>query len=239
MKILIFISLLFFSSNSFSQGKFKRTATAVKGAKQFLPTPSWAMMDPLHKYKGGWKDNRKATKKRGDKYKTIPMIKDYGAYDRKKWVKYFKKSDLDAREVVIKNGWFYRKAKRAALSRAADRNGQTTFYVFVMDGKGNLYFQDPAIDEYVGKFHHSSFLGGKPVAMAGTIFINPNGRIEALTSQSGHYRPPAGMIDQVIDELLKKGVNYPFLVMDFGGAKKYKPLQPPPKGSPWWYCCRK
>jgi hypothetical protein len=197
------------------------------------------MVDPLHKYKEGFRDKRVPTQIRGDKYKTIPVIEDYRAYDRRKWVKYFTDAERFEREVIIKDGTFIRKKTGKNIPMKLDKNGQTNFYVFVMDGKGRLFFQDPDKDEYVGKFHHSSFLAAKPVAMAGTIFINPDGKIEALTTQSGHYRPVPGMVDQVIDEFKKNGVTYNFWVMDFGGTRKYHPIEPPRPNVPWWICCKK
>lgn len=38
------------------------------------------------------------------------------------------------------------------------------------------------------KFHHSSFLGGKPVASAGEIVVE-KGIIKEVTRKSGHYQP--------------------------------------------------
>jgi len=44
-----------------------------------------------------------------------------------------------------------------------------------------------------GKFHHSSFLAGKPVAAAGEIYIE-KGIIKIVTDGSGHYRPAVSNI---------------------------------------------
>lgn len=38
------------------------------------------------------------------------------------------------------------------------------------------------------KFHHSSFLGGRPVLGAGQLIVN-NGRLTMVSNSSGHYRP--------------------------------------------------
>lgn len=53
-----------------------------------------------------------------------------------------------------------------------------------MDGNGNLYASP---DQKVGHTHHSSFLGGDPVAGAGEIEVR-DGKLVAMTYQSGHYR---------------------------------------------------
>ena len=239
MKIILLISFIF-SISAFTENRFKTTATAVKGAKQFLPVPPEEMVDPLwKKYQGKFQDTRKVSKPPGAKYSSVEMVPDYGVYDRQKWTKYFKDDDRAEREVNVSGGRLFRKKTGQALRSPRDPQGNKMFFVFVMDQMGRLYLQDHSKDQYVGKFHHSSFLGGKSVSMAGTLFLTDDGRVEAITAQSGHYRPPKGLVDNLFDELLEKGVNYPFWVMDYGGAVKYDAVQPRIEGNPWWLCCKK
>ncbi|MCP3922107.1 MAG: hypothetical protein GY714_05920 [Desulfobacterales bacterium] len=58
----------------------------------------------------------------------------------------------------------------------------------------------------VGKFHHSSLLGGKSVASAGEITVK-NGIVHKITRKSGHYMPEEKYLQQFVDELKVKGVN--------------------------------
>ena len=74
--------------------------------------------------------------------------------------------------------------------------------IFVMDGSGNLY---ATLDQRVGHTHHSSLLGGAPVAGAGEIEVR-DGRLVAMTDQSGHYRPRPAMNDRVLRSLRRQGV---------------------------------
>jgi hypothetical protein len=74
--------------------------------------------------------------------------------------------------------------------------------IFVMDGSGNLY---ATLDQRVGHTHHSSLLGGEPVAGAGEIEVE-DGRLVSMTNQSGHYRPTMAMNDRVLRSLREQGL---------------------------------
>ncbi|GAA1771919.1 hypothetical protein GCM10009795_017560 [Nocardioides hankookensis] len=52
----------------------------------------------------------------------------------------------------------------------------------------------------IGKFHHSSLLGGKPVAMAGEIKAT-NGKIDWISNKSGHYKPSLTQLQQFLHHL--------------------------------------
>ncbi len=60
-----------------------------------------------------------------------------------------------------------------------------TELIFVMDAKNQVYVGI----KMRGTFHHSSFMGGKPVKAAGTITVNPQWQILLVSNLSGHYRP--------------------------------------------------
>lgn len=90
------------------------------------------------------------------------------------------------------------------------RNGKTACFgggagkaIFVMDHDGNLYASNYHAP---GKFHHSSFLAGQPVAGAGEITVH-NGEIQSLTRNSGHYRPSAAQLEQVAHNLSSQGLS--------------------------------
>jgi hypothetical protein len=102
-----------------------------------------------------------------------------------------------------------------------DTRGSTTHWsgpsdraIFTMDGNGNLYASKY---QAVGDFHHSTLANGGPVAAAGEIAVH-DGRVQLLTSQSGHYTPSPSDMKQVLDEFGRFGVhNVP--VFDFNGIK--------------------
>jgi hypothetical protein len=74
--------------------------------------------------------------------------------------------------------------------------------IFVMDGSGNLY---ATLDQRVGHTHHSSLLGGEPVVGAGEIEVR-DGKLVAMTDQSGHYQPETHMNDTALQSLWDQGV---------------------------------
>jgi hypothetical protein len=83
--------------------------------------------------------------------------------------------------------------------------------IFVMDDKGNIYASNY---QEVGRFHHSTLGGGQPVAAAGEIEV-VNGRVQAVTSASGHYQPTPGHMGQVGAELNRHGLgNVPIFGFD-------------------------
>jgi hypothetical protein len=73
--------------------------------------------------------------------------------------------------------------------------------IYVMDEAGEIYIHT----KQVGKFHHSSFLAGGPVAAAGEIKIK-DGVIKFIDRSSGHYHPEPEHFDQVIEELKSRKV---------------------------------
>jgi hypothetical protein len=83
--------------------------------------------------------------------------------------------------------------------------------IFVMDGSGNLY---ATLDQDPGRIHHSSLLGGEPVVGAGEIEVR-DGKLVAMTDQSGHYTPAAEQNDRALQSLRDQG-----LVPD-SGFKQY------------------
>ena len=89
-----------------------------------------------------------------------------------------------------------------------DTSGGTTHWsgggraIFTMDGSGNLY---ATLDQRVGHTHHSSLLGGESVVGAGEIEVR-DGKLVAMTDQSGHYQPTPQMNDRVLQSLRDQGL---------------------------------
>jgi len=69
--------------------------------------------------------------------------------------------------------------------------------IFVMSKTGDLY---AAKQHKRCEFHHSSFLQGMSVAAAGELVVD-DGVLSTITNQSGHYRPPYNLVEQVFEEL--------------------------------------
>ena len=72
-----------------------------------------------------------------------------------------------------------------------------------MDEMGPIFASKQQI---VGKFHHSSFLSGKPVAAAGEIIVE-KGILKLVSHRSGHYQPSAELNEQFVDELKSRGID--------------------------------
>jgi hypothetical protein len=75
--------------------------------------------------------------------------------------------------------------------------------IFVMDEQGNFYASNTAAE---GKFHHSSFFAGKPVAAAGELRVD-NGVLKVITDESGHYHPTIEFSDQAVKILEAYGID--------------------------------
>ncbi|WP_446224375.1 hypothetical protein ACTWPB_04040 [Nocardia sp. IBHARD005] len=73
--------------------------------------------------------------------------------------------------------------------------------IFAMDHNGSLY---SAPFHILGKFHHSSFLAGAPVAGAGEIAAH-QGKVLMVSDHSTHYRPARKFTRQVLDSLRRQG----------------------------------
>lgn len=87
-------------------------------------------------------------------------------------------------------------------------------------------------------FHHSSFLGGKPVAGAGEMKVE-HGRLVEIDDNSGHYTPHGEFLNQVLVQLQRDGADLGKLkvgVRKGGEIDRYVPLssmKKPSKSLPW------
>jgi hypothetical protein len=144
---------------------------------------------------------------------TKGMIGNYFKYEnipnhRKNWVEgggvveYLTEEGRAEKLLTVKNGKLY-----DANGELFNTRGSETWFsgrgraIYVMDENGNLY----AGNQVFQKFHHSSFLAGKPVAGAGEIEVF-NGEIQFINRQSGHYHPTPVMLRQTVNELRAKGL---------------------------------
>lgn len=131
------------------------------------------------------------------------------ASDDERWcfpglVQYLEPDERKVYILTARDGLLY-DASGALFDTTASVTAHNTagFAVFVMAEDGTIYASNYH-ERYV--FHHSSFLGGGPVASAGEIRVK-EGRVEALTNKSGHYKPPIAVAEQLLQELGKRGVD--------------------------------
>jgi len=87
--------------------------------------------------------------------------------------------------------------KRAILAGDADE------LIFVVDRDRNIY----AGLKIRGRFQHTSFIGGRPVRMAGMFVVNQRLEILAITNSSGHYMPGAEPLREFLQQMAEAGVN--------------------------------
>jgi hypothetical protein len=159
------------------------------------------------------------TKKKIPIYKnTKPMKSDYiGEETGRIWgtkVKYLSEAERAEYKLTIKNGRVYDSNGELFDTKSASSvfKGGEGNAIFVMDVYGNIYASK---SQAVGKFHHSSFLAGKPVAAAGEISVK-DGVIESVSRKSGHYWPDEEHLAQFMEELEHQGVDI-LSIKDGGG----------------------
>lgn len=85
--------------------------------------------------------------------------------------------------------------------------------IFVMDADGNFY---ASTRQEIGKFHHSSFLAGAPVAAAGEVEV-VEGVLKAISDRSGHYRPRRSYTSQAIEHMRRNNISFDGVTLDLVG----------------------
>lgn len=127
-------------------------------------------------------------------------------------VKYLNERERAAFKVTIKDGKVYDAAgklfdTRQAFTAFAQNKGRA---IFVMAATGAMYVSN---EQTRGKFHHTSFFGGAPVAAAGDVRIE-NGVMTAISRKSGHYRPTSAQLNQAVNHLKNQGISGVFVDED-------------------------
>ena len=123
-------------------------------------------------------------------------------------------TELEQHRVFVRDGKLY-----DVNGKPVDTSGATNHWtgkgqgIFVMDKYGNLYLSNV---QEVGRFHHSSFLDGQPVAAAGEMQVH-DGRLVGITDQSGHYKPDPGLLQQAMGQMKRQGVDFDHVNIVNGG----------------------
>lgn len=110
--------------------------------------------------------------------------------------------------------------------RRAIEDGRHNALIFVTDKQNYMYVGF----KKRGRFQHSSFFGGKPVKMAGTLYVDSNWRIRQVTNASGHYAPGADKLAEFLVQMRNLGFNLATLDLKYwdGRAWTYEG-----KAKPW------
>ncbi|WEK69022.1 MAG: hypothetical protein P0Y62_14350 [Candidatus Chryseobacterium colombiense] len=147
----------------------------------------------------------------GNKYETKKLENIYTIGSKKdfeKGVKYLTKKEREPYEIFVQHDKivdFNGDLVDTNGSISILENGDvvsTEYAIFVMSEEGNIYLSK---NYAFGKFHHSSFLAGKPVAAAGEMIIE-KGIIKEVTDGSGHYKPSLNLVRRNLkDELSSRG----------------------------------
>ena len=124
-------------------------------------------------------------------------------YKLDKGVSYLNSAQREDKKIYVKNGIIYNSRHEefhtGNMKTASMGKG---WAIFVMAPDNSLYANNHKTDV----FHHSSFLSGAPVQSAGEIAVD-NGKVVAITSKSGHYRPDKGSFVRILYWLKQHGVN--------------------------------
>ncbi|MQA81099.1 MAG: hypothetical protein GEV10_21885 [Streptosporangiales bacterium] len=150
------------------------------------------------------------TDKDGPSMEDKEMNPRYEGEERPRWdkdgrvrtgVQYFSPTKLEQHRLFAHNGRLYTTEGKLFDSTGA-RSAHGGEAIYAMDKYGNLYASKT---HEVGKLHHSSFLGGKPVAGAGELTVR-NGKAIYINRRSGHYWPDPEHLYRVVDALRRAGV---------------------------------
>ncbi|WP_194727027.1 PAAR domain-containing protein [Noviherbaspirillum malthae] len=154
-----------------------------------------------------------STKAGTPKHKSVAMDASYESEhlpNNSVWpgqqVKYLTQAELEKYRLKFVDGKAY-DAHGRPFDTLSSATGKA---IFVMDESGNIYASKAA---KVGEFHHSSFLAGRPVAGAGELEAI-SGEITAISDSSGHYKPNARIMKQVVAELEERGVVTDYILLE-------------------------
>lgn len=111
-------------------------------------------------------------------------------------VMYFTDKELRNFQVNIDKGFLYKNSKLLV-----DKN-----YIFVLKPNHEFYIGNK-IEMTFGKIQHSSFTRGGPVKSAGWIKFDQQGNVIEIANFSGHYRPAAEQVMNILQFLYAKSVN--------------------------------
>lgn len=177
-------------------------------------------------------DNRNITsKKEGAKYQNLLKLKERYRIDESKRLRIEGEDERNDQEKTVRyltpeqrEKYKIKAVKQGEKTIYVDNNnnpvdskdatqtqsstgGMSGIFIFVMNEDGELHVADEGKESKDNeKFHHSSFLGGKPVAAAGEIQFS-SGTVTRISNASGHYQPDLSYMYQALLELRSQGMS--------------------------------
>lgn len=140
--------------------------------------------------------------------KTQPLKPAYVGEENGLWgapVRYLSASEQQAYKVTVRDGKIYDaqgklfdSTSKLPFARQGDHQA-----IFVLSDEGDLF---ATTQQMMGHFHHSTFVGGKPVAGAGEMRVKEGVLKHISPDESGHYKPGPELTRQVAEFLKKGGV---------------------------------
>jgi hypothetical protein len=124
----------------------------------------------------------------------------------RKEVKYFDAEERRYYEVKIKGNRIV--AADENRLRAALRNSPNGEVMFVEDREGRMF----AFPKFKYELHHSSFLAGTKVAMAGLMEVDADLRVRTITNHSGHYPMGEDKLEAFLSRLEPSGGSLPLSI---------------------------
>jgi hypothetical protein len=98
--------------------------------------------------------------------------------------------------------------------------------IYAMSPRGDFHIAS----HQIGRFHHSSLLGGDPVAAAGEIKVD-KGVVKMASIKTGHYKAGEDNLRQLIRVFFKRGVSLNFEVRDHENKPFPKKVKKPATGT--------
>jgi hypothetical protein len=153
----------------------------------------------LHFYPSkAWKAEWESGKIEKISYKefVLQKIRTRGVRLEKQNVIYFSDEDLRQYRTKAQAGLLYR--RRTTL--------KAKNYIFILSSNNRLYVGTKK-QTLFGRVQHSSFSGGTCVKSAGWMRFNVEGKLVEIANFSGHYRPKAVQVFNIIRHLQRENVD--------------------------------
>lgn len=126
---------------------------------------------------------------------------------------------LEAEDGKLYQMYLGRRVEFDSSAARAYTEDHTPIAIYVMDRHGTFFASNYQAHE---EFHHSSILGGDPVAAGGGITAS-QGKVSAISNGSGHYLPTLYQLAQAVLSLYEADVlNSTFSVVVMNGLSQTK-----------------
>lgn len=122
------------------------------------------------------------------------------------YVLYYNSTQSASLQVTVKANLLYYAGVLFDTSKANPSHSGVPAAIFVMSSTGTIYASNRSVTFL---FHHSTLLGGVPVASAGELIVR-SGVIQTMTNCSGHYLPTSAAYLQLVEALHRQGYTRSF-----------------------------